>query len=143
MTLNLSDADIAEVFGDNDPRIHEAEANQRWGNTEAYKESSRKTASYSKEDWQRIQEKTAANVQQFVSVMNAGHASDSAEAMEAAEVHRLLISEFYYNCSYEIHTGLADMYVSDERFTAHYNNHAKGLARYVSEAIHANAIARS
>ncbi len=143
MTLNLSEAEIAEVFGDHDPRRHEAEAQQRWGNTGAYKESSRRTSSYSKEDWQRIQEQTAANVQQFVAAMQSGMAADSVEAMDAAEAHRLLISEFYYDCNYQIHTGLAEMYVADERFAARYNNYAAGLAQYISEAIHANAIARS
>nr|MBA2420841.1 TipAS antibiotic-recognition domain-containing protein [Thermoleophilaceae bacterium] len=37
------------------------------------------------------------------------------------------------------HRGLADMYVADERFSAHYERRADGLARYVHEAIHANA----
>ena len=143
MTLNLNETEIAEVFGDNDPRRHETEAQQRWGNTDAYKESSRRTSSYSKEDWQRIQEQTAANVQQFVTAMQSRLAAASVEAMDAAEAHRLLISEFYYDCNYQIHTGLAEMYVADERFAAHYNNYAAGLAQYISEAIHANAIARS
>ena len=40
-------------------------------------------------------------------------------------------------------TGLADMYLADERFTAYYENIAPGLAAYLHEAIHANAISRA
>jgi hypothetical protein len=143
MTLNLSDADIAEVFGDADPRKHESETQQRWGNTDAYRESARKTSSYSKEDWQRIQTAMEAVVAQFVAAKDAGLAADSAEAMAAAELHRLHICEFYYDCTYDIHTGLAEMYVADARFTEHYEESAPGLAQFVSDAIHANAIAHS
>ncbi len=38
-----------------------------------------------------------------------------------------------------MHSGLADMYVADERFTAHYERRAPGLARYVHDAVKANA----
>lgn len=42
-------------------------------------------------------------------------------------------------CSYEIHRGLGEMYVSDARFTKTYEDLAEGLTRYVADAISANA----
>ena len=39
----------------------------------------------------------------------------------------------------EVHTALADMYVADARFTAHYERRAPGLAQYVCAAVHAAA----
>ena len=36
-------------------------------------------------------------------------------------------------------TGLGDTYVADPRFTKTYDDRAPGLARYVHDAIHANA----
>ena len=143
MTLNLTDAEIAEVFGDADPLQHSQEAEARWGNTDAYKESAAKTAGYSKEDWQRVQAQTQANIDAFVTAMNAGLSAESVEAMAAAETHRQQICEFYYACDYSMHTNLADMYVADERFTAFYDKHAAGLAKYVRDAIYANAISHS
>ena len=71
--------------------------------------------------------------------MAAGLPADSAEAMDAAEEHRQHISRRFYDCGYDIHRGLAQMYVADERFTAHYEDVAPGLARYVHDAILANA----
>ena len=41
-----------------------------------------------------------------------------------------------------MHAALADTYVADERFAAHYERLAAGLARYVHDAVHANAALR-
>jgi MerR family transcriptional regulator, thiopeptide resistance regulator len=69
----------------------------------------------------------------------AGLAPDSEEAMAAAEAHRQHISCWFYDCSYDIHRGLTDMYVNEERFRSNYDSTAPGLARYIREAAHANA----
>jgi len=66
-----------------------------------------------------------------------------ARALEAAEAHRQLISRNFYDCGYDIHRGLAQMYLADPRFTRYYEQRAEGLARYVSEAIIANADERA
>ncbi len=69
----------------------------------------------------------------------ADSAPDSDEAIAAAEAHRQHISRWFYECSYEIHRGLGDMYVNDNRFRAHYDALAPGLAQFVREAARANA----
>jgi hypothetical protein len=71
--------------------------------------------------------------------MQAGQPASSIEAMDAAEAHRRHISEWFYDCTYEIHRGLAEMYLADPRFTATYEKIALGLAQYVHDAIMANA----
>jgi hypothetical protein len=50
-----------------------------------------------------------------------------------------VISRWFYDCGYDIHRGLADMFVADPRFTAHFDDQADGLAAYVHDAIIANA----
>jgi hypothetical protein len=77
--------------------------------------------------------------QRLIVAMDAGQPADSAEAMDAAEAHRQQITGTFYDCSYEIHVGLADMYVADARFTATYERISPGLAQYLSDAIKANA----
>jgi MerR family transcriptional regulator, thiopeptide resistance regulator len=59
--------------------------------------------------------------------------------MDAVEAHRQHISRWFYECTYEIHRGLTDMYLSDERFRSNYDATAPGLAQYIREAAHANA----
>lgn len=143
MNINLTPEERFEVFGDFDPDAHAEEAEQRWGGTDAYRESSRRVARYSKEDWLRNKAENEDWGRRFVEVMASGAAADSPAAMALAEEHRQLISRWFYDCSYEIHTGLADMYLADPRFTAHYEAIAPGMAAYLNEAIHANAITRA
>jgi hypothetical protein len=59
--------------------------------------------------------------------------------MSAAEAHREYISRWFYECTYEIHRGLTEMYVSDERFRSNYDATAPGLAAFIRDAAHANA----
>lgn len=126
-----------------DASVYEDEARSRWGDTEAYKESARRTSGYSQSDWDAAAAQSAAVMDMFVAAFSAGLPADSSAAMSAAEAHRRQISDWYYECSYEMQTSLADMYLADERFTAHYEKFAVGMAKYVCDAIHANAVARS
>ena len=116
------------------------EAKERWGHTDAYKESERRLAGYTKEDIAKAQlaMQEAANL--ILSAMNQGLPAESEAAMAGAEAHRKSISDYWYDCSYEIHTGLATMYLADPRFTAHYEGQQAGFAKYIHDAIMANAI---
>ncbi len=143
MGINLTPDEIFEVFGEDDPTQYAEEAQERWGETDAYKESSRRTKSYTKADWEAAQAEAAQAVALFVAAMNAGLPADSADAMAAAEAHRQNISRWYYPCSYDMQTGLASMYLADARFTEHYEKVQPGLAQYVHDAIYANAVANS
>ena len=78
--IAMDEKDMFEVFGDFDPKQYEDEARERWGDTDAYKESARRTARYTKEDWQRIKAEQDAIEAEFAEAMAAGKAPDSAEA---------------------------------------------------------------
>ncbi|MEW2381484.1 MerR family transcriptional regulator [Micromonospora sp. NPDC047707] len=143
MNIPLTPEERFEVFGDFDPDAHAEEAERRWGGTEAYRESARRTAGYSKDDWLRNKAENEDWGRRFAEVMAAGAPADSPAATDLAEEHRQLISRWFYDCSYEIHTGLADMYVGDPRFTEYFEKIRPGMAAYLAEAIHANAISRA
>ncbi|MGN9792022.1 MerR family transcriptional regulator [Streptomyces sp. OZ13] len=140
MGINLTPEEKFEVFGDFDPDEYAEETEQRWGGTDAYEESRRRTASYTKEDWLRIQREADEITRRFVALMDAGEEPESQAAMDVAEDHRRWISSHHYTCTYEIHTGLAEMYVADERFTRNIDKARPGLAAYEREAILANAV---
>lgn len=142
MDIDLTPEEMLEVFGaeyaaDHDAR--QAEAERAWGDTDAWAQSRRRTARYSKDDWQQAMADQRAVARRLADALEAGLAVDSPEAMDAAEAHRQQITRWFYDCSYEIHRGLGDMYVADPRFTATYEQLAPGLATYVRDAIHANA----
>jgi hypothetical protein len=139
MGISLNPEEMFEVFGESDPREHHAEAQQRWGETDAYRQSRRRTSSYTKQDWLQIKAASEQVEDGLLDAMTAGLPPDSPEAMEAAEAHRANISRWYYDCDHDIHRGLGEMYLSDPRFAAHYEDRAPGLAAYVCAAIAANA----
>ena len=139
MGISLTPEERFEVFGDFDPDQYEEEVQERWGETDAYKESRRRTSSYTKEDWVRIKAEGEDVEARFAAALAAGVPADSEQAMDIAEEHRQQISRNFYDCPPEMHAGLGRMYVEDERFTAHYEQRAAGLAQYVSDAVQANA----
>ncbi|MEU5810069.1 MerR family transcriptional regulator [Streptomyces sp. NPDC047718] len=143
MGINLTPEEKFEVFGDADPDQYAEEVEQRWGGTDAYKESQRRAASYTKEDWQRIQAEGEDLNLRLAALLDSGAAADSEEAMDLAEEHRAAIERNHYTCPYEMHTCLGEMYVSDERFTAHYDSVRPGLAVFLRDAILANAVRRA
>nr|WP_281371557.1 TipAS antibiotic-recognition domain-containing protein [Petropleomorpha daqingensis] len=142
MGISLTPEERFEVFGDDDPSRYDAEVQERWGETDAYRESRRRTSSYTKDDWLRIKEEGAEVERRFAEALRSGAAADSEQAMDVAEEHRQHISRWFYDCPPEMHAGLGRMYVEDERFTAHYEEIAPGLAEYVSTAVQANAARR-
>lgn len=137
--MNLTKEEMLEVFGDYDPTEHQQEAEERWGEMDAYKESARRTARYTKDDWLAIQEEGNAINQAFISLMEADEPADGEAAMEAAEQHRAYISKWFYDCSLEMHAGMGSMYVADPRFTESIDRAGAGLAAYMADAIAANA----
>jgi MerR family transcriptional regulator, thiopeptide resistance regulator len=139
MGIDLTPEERFEVFGEFDPDEHAAEVDQRWGDTDAYRESARRTRGYTKSDWQRIKAEGQAAVEKVLAAMKAGKPANSEEAMDGAEMHRLQIDRNFYPCSYELQVGLAEMYLGDPRFTATYESIAVGLAQYLHDAIKANA----
>jgi MerR family transcriptional regulator, thiopeptide resistance regulator len=142
MGISLTPEERFEIFGEHDPEQYEAEVEERWGDTDAYRQSQRRTAAYTKEDWLRIKAEAADVERRFAEAMAAGVPADDARAMDIAEEHRQHIGRWFYDCPPAMHAGLGRMYVEDERFTAHYERLAPGLAQYVSTAVQANAARR-
>jgi len=137
--LNLSDEEVREVFGAFDPAEHEAETEQRWGETDAFKQSRRRTSGYGKKEWLAIKAEGEQIESGMAAALQAGLPASSDAAMDLAEQHRNHISRWFYDCEYAIHRGLAEMYVADPRFAAHYEQRAAGLSRYMHDAVMANA----
>jgi hypothetical protein len=79
---------------------------------------------------------------QLAEALAAGLPAGSPEARVLAEEHRQQICRNHYECSHEMHVGLAETYLADVRFTAHDERVAPGLAQYVHDAVRANAAGR-
>ena len=132
--------DMKEIFDGFDASKYEDEVQERWGNTDAYKESMKRTKRYTKEDWKKIQAEQAAVYTDAVGVMKSGGKPDDEKSMDVAERHRLSIDRWFYPCSHAMHEGLASMYESDSRFAESINKHGAGLTDFLVAAIRANAL---
>ncbi|GFN30031.1 MerR family transcriptional regulator [Paenibacillus xylaniclasticus] len=133
----MSKQDMFEPFDMKEIEEHQKkygqEAEQRWGNTEAYKESARRTAKYTEVDWSRIKQEMASVYEGLIARMAYG--PDDEEVQRIITGHRQHITDHFYECSTEIYRGLADMYVSDSRFADNIDKHQPGLAAFMSEAM--------
>jgi MerR family transcriptional regulator, thiopeptide resistance regulator len=135
MGISLTPEEQFEVLGDFKPEEYAAEAEQRWGESDAYRASQRRASQYSKADWQQIKAESDAIEQGFAAALAAGVPAADPRATALAEQHRLQICRWFYDCSPAMQRGLAEMYVVDPRFAAHYDAIAPGLAQYVHDAI--------
>lgn len=139
MGISLTPEERFELFGDWLPEEYEAEAEERWGDTDAWAQSQQRTRAMTKDDWLRVKSESDDVERRFAGALAAGVPAESDQAMDLAEEHRQQISRNFYDCSPEMHAGLGRMYLEDERFTAYYERIAPGLAQYVSTAVQANA----
>lgn len=135
----MDEKDMFEVFGDFDPKEYEAEVEQRWGDTDAYKESARRTKGYTKQDWQRFKDEAQQIGTETARLMDEGVPADDPRTMDLAEQARLQIDKWFYPCPHEMHVDLAEMYIVDPRFRATYEKIHEGMAGYWHDAILANA----
>ncbi len=123
------------VFGDFDPAEYEQEAHDRWGDTDVYRQSTKRTASYTKDDWESIKAESGGISNEFASLMDAGVEPSDPRTAKVVDAHRAHITRWFYDCSPEIHSGLGAMYVQDQRFTKNIDKQRDGLAQYMSDAI--------
>ena len=114
---------------------YEVEAKQRWGETYAYKEHAEKTAKYTKDKWQDVNDGLMAVFAKFAECMKNGNTADSDDAQALVRELQTYITENYYTCTKEILAGLGQMYVADERFKANIDKNGDGTAEFVSQAI--------
>ncbi|SEI08154.1 DNA-binding transcriptional regulator, MerR family [Halobacillus karajensis] len=124
--------DMSEI--EEHQKKYEKEVEERWGDTEAYKESKRKTNNYTDEDWKRIQEESNRIDRELVKLM--GRDPSDEEVQRLIGEKRQHITDNFYECKGEIFRGLADMYVNDPRFTKNIDKWNEGYAEFLKKAIH-------
>ena len=135
----MSDEEKREMFGDLfdgfDPAEYEDEVKERWGETDAYKQSMERTKRYTKADWEQIKAEGEENTNAFIALMEAGVPADSPEAVALAEEHRQHLSKWFYDLPVEFYANMASIWVNDPRFTKNIDKPKQGLAAYKYAAV--------
>lgn len=134
-----NEMEAGTMFQDFDPTEYEDEVRERWGHTDAYRESTRRAAGYGEREWEQIRAESESVVADFAASMAAGEPAEGAPARALAERHRQHITRWFYEVSPQMHRNLAEMYIADDRFKRNYEQVAPGLASYVHDAVLANA----
>ena len=131
---------LIEVFTLNSGTMndHEAEVQERWGDTDAFKQSQARTSKYSHADFAAAKVDQEAVTERFATAFGNGVDYKSADVQAIVVAHREAISKWFYECSPEMQRNLALMYIGDERFKKYYDGRVRGLAQYVHDAIMAN-----
>lgn len=126
---------VMKAFDNTEFEKYKAEAKEKWGKTDAWKEHSEKTRSYSKDKWQSAEDGLNAIFKAFAECKAAGNdiCSESAQALVARL--QSYITENFYTCTRQILSGLGQMYVMDERFKENIDKNGDGTAEFVSNAI--------
>ena len=109
------------------------EAEERWGGTQAYKESKKRSDSYGSAEWEELTQKGNSIMQAFADCR--GLSPESGEVQELAARWQAYISSSYYDCTDEILEGLGLMYTSDERFRQNIDRFGEGTAELMSQGI--------
>ncbi|GGS18745.1 MerR family transcriptional regulator [Deinococcus knuensis] len=131
----MNNGDIRAAFDGFDPAPYEAEVQERWGDTDAYRQSAARTARHTPADWERIRAEMDALTADYLALMDAGVPPTDTRAQAVAARHRAHISGAYYDASPQMMRGLAQMWVADERFTRSIDRARPGLAAYQSAAV--------
>lgn len=109
------------------------ETEERFGQTEEYQESLRRSENYAPGDWAHIQKQCAEIFSAFAEKRDAP--AEDGEVQELVRRWQDHITEWYYPCTKEILASLGQMYRKDERFTKTIDAYGTGTAQMMSKAI--------
>ena len=127
--------DLAKIFDGFDPALYEDEVHEKWGETEAYAESARRTKDYSEQEWRAIKDEQAKIWKDAASAMGAGAQVDSASAFNIVDRHRRYVSRWFYMLLPDAHVQLANMWEADQRYAESIDRYGPGLTAWVAAAV--------
>lgn len=127
----MKDEELYKAFKDHDEKYKD-EVKERWGNTDAYKQSKVRMAKMTKEDKVALAKNADIWMKNLVENMKYGPTSPEVQKLIGEHYNSL---RTFYEPNLEIYRGLANMYVDDSRFTAYYEKYARGLALFMKTAM--------
>lgn len=118
---------------DDNERQYGKEVREKYGD-ETVNRSNRKVKNMSKEQYDKVTRLSDEIIEVLKEAFKTGDPAGE-PAQRAADLHRQWLCFFWDSYSKEAHAGVARMYVDDERFTAYYDKHGPGLARFLRDAV--------
>ena len=113
---------------------YSAQAKEKWGKTDAYREYEKKTAGQSKQQLQSTGDGLMAIFAELGAIRHLSPASEEAQAL----IRKLqqYITDHYYTCTPQILRGLGQMYVAGDTMTENIDRTGgEGTAEFANKAI--------
>lgn len=109
------------------------EVKQKYGSSDSYKESVKRTSGYGEKDWKLIKRESDEIMNTLVSLMDKEISDKTVQiSIKNWQDH---ITKYYYECSKKILLGLGEAYVDDIRFTKNIDKHGQGFSIFFRDAI--------
>lgn len=128
------DAELYNSFDTKEVDQYAEEAKQRWGHTEAYKQSQERYGKMSQAEKDKVGAEGDKLMKEIAAAMKEGKTSNSSEVQALIHRHYEGLRTFY-DPNPEMYKGLGEMYSADDRFRAFYQKYADGLAEYLRDAM--------
>jgi hypothetical protein len=128
--MNFKECKIDEI--ESMEKKYASEVKERWGNTEAYAESAKKTATYDKAKWQKIQVMQNDIFQRLAKCIEKEPSHPDVQAL--IKERQDFITNNFYACSKDMLRELAHMNVTDVRFKKNIDKYADGLSVFIAKA---------
>ena len=124
---------FAEKLAKDNESKYGAEIRAKYGDA-AVEKSNAKVKSMTEEQCKEV-EKLSEELNTALKQAFAQGDPSSELAMKACKLHKDWLCYFLDDYSKDAHIGIAEMYVSDPRFTAYYDNIAPGCAVFLKNAL--------
>ncbi len=130
--IPMDDKDLYGSFSKEEMEKYQAEAKERWGQTEAWRQSEERTKKMGKEGLKKVLEESGKLTLEIASHMGEDPKSEVVQGLIVKHYDGL---RAFYEPNVEIYRGLATMYVDDPRFKANYEKVKVGLAEFMRDAM--------
>lgn len=111
---------------------YDEEVMNRWGDTDAFRQSRERVGKMTDDDWSRIRKEEDELMGLIVELKEEDPASESVQILIDRHYNNL---RHFYEPNLELYRGLAEMYVADPRFRLYYDKFAPGLADFMHDAM--------
>lgn len=130
--ITMEDLELYGAFSKEEMEAYAAEAKERWGKTNAYKQSQERVNKMGKEGLKKVLEESSKITLELAAHIDRDPADKVVQAIVAKHYQWL---HAFYDPDLEMYRNLGEMYSADSRFAANYEKVKPGLAKFFTEAI--------
>lgn len=132
--INMQDQELYGNFSKAEMDKYTEEAKQRWGHTDAFRQSQERVKKMGKAGLNKVLKEAGELTLEIAAAMKEG-LDPISEAVQKLIARHYDGLRAFYEPNLEMYKGLATMYVDDPRFKANYEKVAVGLAEFMRDGM--------